>query len=102
VDDQVHPDPTFVAGESNKSGSFVLVALIALFVTGKSPVLKDPAPAYVLEELFGDRNTESPIWTIELGPTARILKDPTMEGIGLTSFCRLDSLGGRCGLRSRL
>jgi hypothetical protein len=55
---------------------------MALLVLGKSPVLKDPAPAKVFEELFGESWTASPIWTIELGPTLTILKLPTIAGIG--------------------
>jgi hypothetical protein len=59
----------------------VFVALMALFVNGKSPVLNEPAPANVLALLDGDRKIESPICTMELGPTLTILKFPTMEGM---------------------
>lgn len=37
------------------SGSIGFVELAPVFVLIKSPVLKEPEPALVLEELFGDR-----------------------------------------------
>jgi hypothetical protein len=52
------------------------------FITrAKSPVLNDPAPAKVFEELVGARIMESPKFTIELGPTLSILTFPIMAGI---------------------
>jgi hypothetical protein len=48
---------------------------------GKSPVLNEPAPAKVLEELVGAMINESPKWTTELDPTLMILTFPTIDGI---------------------
>jgi hypothetical protein len=60
-------------------------ALPALFVRlgpNVSPVLNEPAPAKVFEELVGETIKVSPICTTELGPTLNILIFPTMAGIG--------------------
>jgi hypothetical protein len=52
------------------------------FITrAKSPVLNDPAPAKVFEELVGARIMESPKCTIQLGPTLSILTFPIIAGI---------------------
>jgi hypothetical protein len=56
----IHAVPALLTELSTASGSFVFVALIPLLETGKSPVLKEPEPVNILEELVGDRNTESP------------------------------------------
>jgi hypothetical protein len=67
------------------SGSMVLVALIALFVIIKSPVLKEPAPENVLEELVGDTFNESPKLIIPPS-TLLIVTGPTMDGMVNTLF----------------
>jgi hypothetical protein len=77
--------PTVLLEESLTSGSFVLVALTALFVRDKSPVTNDPAPAYVLEVLLGLFCNVSPNCTIAPEPTLNILTAPTMDGIGATT-----------------
>lgn len=87
----VHGTPTLLALASTKSESFVFVALTALKTRGKSPVLKEPAPANVLDELLGERMIESPKCTMELGPTLSIFTLPTIAGIVLSPL-RKDTL----------
>lgn len=86
MNSQSHPDPTFAEEESTKSGSLVFVALIPMLVNGRSPVMKEPAPANVFEVLTGDRKTASPNWTIAPVSTLIIFTFPTMEGTDLTPF----------------
>lgn len=82
---QIHV-PTRSAVESTTSGSFVFVALTPVLDCGKSPVMKEPDPANVFVVLVGLSTRESPIWTIELGPTVKIFMFPTMDGIGNILF----------------
>lgn len=67
------------------SGSNELVALIPLLVQMKSPVLNEPEPAFVLEELVGEMFNESPkLITPPL--TLIILIGPTMDGMVNTLY----------------
>lgn len=62
-----------------------LVALIPLLVHMKSPVLNEPDPAFVLEELVGEIFKESPkLITPPL--TLIILIGPTMDGMVNTLY----------------
>lgn len=70
--------------------SDVTVALKPLFVTGKSPVLNDPDPAYVFEVLFGAIYRESPKLTIPPLPTLTTLTPPTIAGIHRPPLQHLD------------
>jgi hypothetical protein len=83
--------PTLLAFASTRSESFVFVELTEFSTRGKSPVLKEPAPANVLDELLGDKISESPIWTMEPVPTLSIFTCPTIAGIVLTPL-RMDTL----------
>jgi hypothetical protein len=69
----------------------VFVELTEFSTRGKSPVLKEPAPANVLDELLGDKISESPIWTMEPVPMLSIFICPTIAGIVLTPL-RMDTL----------
>jgi hypothetical protein len=61
MDRPAHTAPTLLAFASTRSESFVFVELTEFSTRGKSPVLKEPAPANVLDELLGDKISESPI-----------------------------------------
>jgi hypothetical protein len=102
IDRPAHTSPTLLAFASTISESFVFVELSEFTTRGKSPVLKEPAPANVFDELLGDKISESPIWMMELGPTLSIFTCPTIAGIVLTPL-RMDTFvmraipSARCG-----